>query len=67
MGGLADIKATRIQAILHTLAAERGEMSLEHLRAAAPEAVHSELGRFKGVGKKTIACVQLFALEVRAC
>lgn len=33
VGGLADIKAARIQAILDTLAAERGALSLEYLRA----------------------------------
>lgn len=65
VGGLADIKAGRIQAILSTLAAERGECSLEHLRGLPAAAAKAELSRFKGVGKKTAACVLLFALEVR--
>jgi 3-methyladenine DNA glycosylase/8-oxoguanine DNA glycosylase len=64
VGGLAEIKAGRIQAILATLAAERGACSLEHLRGMAPEAAREELSRFKGVGKKTVACTLLFALEV---
>ena len=65
VGGLADIKATRIQAILSTLAEEQGgAISLEHLRQLAPAEVKEQLGRFKGVGNKTVACVLLFALEV---
>ena len=65
MGGLADIKAARIQSILSTLAEEQGgECSLEHLRTCGVAEVKAQLGRFKGVGKKTVACVLLFALEV---
>jgi endonuclease-3 len=68
VGGLADIKATRIQSILSTLAEEQGgQCSLEHLRALPPAEVKEQLGRFKGVGKKTVACVLLFALEVSSC
>ncbi|KAL4430892.1 hypothetical protein ABPG75_006148 [Micractinium tetrahymenae] len=63
VGGLADMKAARIQAILDTLVAERGACSLEHLRALPTPEVKAELGRFKGVGKKTASCVLLFALE----
>ncbi|KAL4426386.1 hypothetical protein ABPG77_004680 [Micractinium sp. CCAP 211/92] len=63
VGGLADIKAARIQAILDTLAAERGACSLEYLRTLPTPQVKAELGRFKGVGKKTASCVLLFALE----
>ena len=65
VGGLADIKGRRLQAILDTLAAERGECSLEHLRALPPADAKAELERFKGVGKKTAACVLLFALQAR--
>ena len=62
-GGLADIKAGRICAILDALHAERGECSLEHLRAEPDEAVKEALRRFKGVGAKTISCVLLFCLQ----
>lgn len=47
MGGLAEIKAGRIQHILGTLKAERGECSLEHLRGLSATEVKAELGRFK--------------------
>lgn len=63
VGGLADIKAARIQAILHTLAAERGACCLEHLRALPPDEAAAQLRRFKGCGPKTISCVMLFALQ----
>jgi len=62
-GGLADIKAGRICAILDALHAERGECSLDHLRAEPDEAVKAALRRFKGVGAKTISCVLLFCLR----
>lgn len=65
VGGLAEIKASRIQAILATLAAERRACDLEYLRGMGPDAAREELLRFKGVGKKTVACTLLFALEVR--
>lgn len=47
MGGLAEIKAGRIQHILGTLKAERGECSLEYLRGSSAAEVKAELGRFK--------------------
>lgn len=47
VGGLAEIKAGRIQDILGTLKAERGECSLEHLRGLSTAEVKAELGRFK--------------------
>ncbi|PRW58639.1 hypothetical protein C2E21_2984 [Chlorella sorokiniana] len=62
VGGLAEIKAGRIQDILGTLKAERGECSLEHLRGSSAAEVKAELSRFKGVGAKTISCVLLFGL-----
>lgn len=61
-GGLAATKTVRIKAILDTLMAERGELSLEHLREVPDAEVKVELKRFKGVGAKTISCVLLFCL-----
>lgn len=52
-----------LQAILNTLKDERGECSLEHLRSSTDEEIKTELERFKGVGKKTIACVLMFCLN----
>jgi endonuclease-3 len=63
VGGLAEIKAGRVQAILSTLQEERGACSLEHLRGMHPAEAKALLLGFKGVGKKTVACVLLFALE----
>lgn len=52
-----------MQVILNTIKSERGECSLEHLRQSTDEEIKSELERFKGVGKKTIACVLMFCLD----
>lgn len=49
--------------ILNTVKSERGECSLEHLRQSTDEEIKTELERFKGVGKKTIACVLMFCLD----
>lgn len=39
-----------------------GEPSLEYLRSMETEAIKRELGRFKGVGPKTVSCVLMFTL-----
>jgi len=62
-GGLADVKARRIQAILGLIHEARGETSLEHLRRAPTARIKQALGEFPGVGPKTIACVLLFNLK----
>lgn len=62
-GGLAAIKTERIKVILNTLKTERGECSLEHLQQSTDDEIKAELERFKGVGKKTIACVLMFCLD----
>jgi len=61
-GGLAAIKTGRIQLILDTLHRERGECSLEHMRALSDEQVKLELRGYKGVGAKTVSCVLMFCL-----
>ena len=60
---VVDSDANALQAILNTLKDERGECSLEHLRSSTDEEIKTELERFKGVGKKTIACVLMFCLN----
>ena len=62
-GGLAATKTARIQIILNTLHAERGECSLEFLRSLPNAEVVAQLRAFKGVGAKTAACVLLFAMR----
>ena len=42
---------------------ERGECSLEHFWELSTERVKMELGRFKGIGPKTISCVLMFCLQ----
>ena len=62
-GGLAQTKTERIQAMLNTIREERGECSLEHLWELSTERVKMELGRFKGIGPKTVSCVLMFCLQ----
>lgn len=60
--GLGNIKGRRIQSMLADIEAQRGEISLEHLRTLDDAAVQAELTRFKGIGPKTASCVLLFCL-----
>lgn len=55
------------QAILDSLLVERGQLSLEHLRELPCEDIKAQLGRYKGVGPKSIACVMLFCLGRNEC
>lgn len=64
VGGLAEIKVSRIKTILNTLVEEKGmPPSMEYVRDMGDEEAKKELGRFKGVGPKTVACVLMFCLE----
>jgi endonuclease-3 len=68
-GGLADIKAPRIQGVLAAIKADRGELderSLDFLAALPLEEARSYLTSLNGVGPKTAACVLLFALGLPA-
>ena len=60
-GGLAAIKAPRIQAILAAIAKERGSLNLDHLDARSLPEARRWLLSLPGVGPKTAACVLLFA------
>ena len=62
IGGLARIKAPRIQAILRQITEERGELSLGFLADTPVEEARQWLISLKGVGHKTAACVLLFSL-----
>jgi endonuclease-3 len=61
-GGLANIKAVRIKALLEEIWAEQGHFDLSFLRDLSDEEVQAYLARFKGIGSKTIACVLLFGM-----
>lgn len=62
VAGLAKTRATRIRDMLRTVLEERGVASLSYVQGLSDDNVKQELGRFKGLGPKTISCVLLFAL-----
>jgi len=59
-GGLAPTKTKYIQEMCRKIHEERGKVSLEFLRKESKEGVHAYLGKFTGVGKKTVAIINLF-------
>ncbi len=61
-GGLSQIKAPRIQAILQDVYARHGCTSLDHLKLWDDEPIRQYLRSFPGVGPKTAACVLMFTL-----
>jgi endonuclease-3 len=61
-GGLANIKAVRIKALLEEIWAEQGHFDLSFLRDLTDEEVRAYLARFRGIGSKTTACVLLFGM-----
>lgn len=63
MGGLANIKAPRIQRILQQLRAERGSLDLGFLADMPVDNARQYLTSLHGVGPKTAACVLLFSLH----
>jgi endonuclease III len=71
-GGLANIKARRIQDVLHELTeaqAERGDTrplahALDELLHMQPEEAWHSLRKLPGVGPKTAACVLMFNLDM---
>ena len=63
VGGLANTKAPRIQAILRAVRDREGGFDLGWMRRAPDERVRDYLGSLPGVGPKTVACVLAFSLE----
>jgi endonuclease III len=61
-GGLSKVKSVRIQAILRELP---DPPTLDHLEGMPVEAARDELCALPGVGRKTAACVLLFAYGMR--
>lgn len=61
-GGLANVKAPRIQAILRAVQAEQADLSLDFLADLPLGAALVWLVALPGVGPKTAACVLLFSL-----
>jgi endonuclease III len=60
-GGISKVKSQRIQDILRALDGVGGMVSLDHLADLSVEEARAELTRLPGVGRKTAACVLLFA------
>jgi endonuclease III len=63
VGGLANIKAPRIQGILDHLREERGELDMAFLHDMSVDEAREYLLDLPGVGQKTAACVLLFSLH----
>jgi endonuclease III len=63
VGGLANTKAPRIQAILNHLHEERGELNMGFLHDLSVDEAREYLLDLPGVGQKTAACVLLFSLH----
>jgi endonuclease III len=61
-GGLANIKAPRILAILREIEDRQGAFDLEWMREATDREVETYLLSLPGVGPKTAACVLAFSL-----
>jgi endonuclease-3 len=68
-GGISHVKSVRIQAMLRAISADpRGpphELSLDWIRNAPIEDSRGYLTGLPGVGRKTAACVLLFAFGLR--
>ncbi len=62
MGGLANIKAPRILAILAEIRRRQGDLDLSWMRTARSARVREFLITLPGVGPKTAACVLAFSL-----
>jgi endonuclease III len=61
-GGLARTKAPRIQEVLRRLPTEGAQPTLDWLSAADRDVALGYLTELPGVGRKTAACVMIFAL-----
>ena len=61
-GGLADIKAPRIQRVLQLVFETHGRTDLQHLAEWTDEDIRVYLRGLPGVGAKTAACVLMFNL-----
>jgi endonuclease-3 len=61
-GGLANVKAPRIQAVLREIDRREGGFDLEWMRGASDDDVSTYLSSLPGVGPKTVACVLAFSL-----
>ena len=63
-GGISRVKSARIKSILSAVA-PTGPLSLDHLRSLTVADAQAYLTALPGVGRKTAACVLLFAYGMR--
>ena len=63
VGGLANIKAARIQNTLAAIAQQRGELNLDFLRDLSLHDARAWLMALPGIGPKTAGCVLCFACD----
>lgn len=61
-GGLSEMKAPRIKAVLQAIHERAGATNLNFLDAMPTEEAKAYLTSFHGVGPKTMACVLMFSL-----
>ena len=61
-GGIENVKAQRIKAILDEIRRRENKMSLGRLKKMSDEEATEYLSTLPGVGPKTIACVLVFSL-----
>jgi endonuclease III len=61
-GGIADVKAARIQTILADIEEREGAVALDRLEELPDEEVEDYLCSLPGVGPKTAACVLVFSM-----
>lgn len=61
-GGIADVKAGRIQAILQEIEQREGGLDLSRLTTMSDQEVAAYLCELPGVGPKTAACVLVFSM-----
>ncbi|MHB1132272.1 MAG: endonuclease III domain-containing protein [Chloroflexota bacterium] len=64
--GLASVKAPRIKAVLQTIAARYGRLSLDHLADLPLAEAKKQLTSLPGIGPKTAACTLLFSFGLPA-
>lgn len=62
VGGLSNVKAPRIQAILREVLEREGRLSLKRLERLPDDEVVAYLRTLPGIGPKTAACVLAFSL-----
>ncbi len=62
LGGLAEQKALSIKAVLNDIYAGQGDLNLEWLSEVSESEALNYLQSFRGVGRKTAACVLMFGL-----